>query len=65
MTISNEIETNNIIERAKILVKIEKLKFELETLYDKVEGYTQFMTLKDIEKSNNYFNELMKKEGYE
>lgn len=65
MSISTDIEVNNIIERAKLLVKAEKLKYELSIIYDKIEGYTQFMCLEDIEKSNNLFNEYMEEEENE
>lgn len=65
MSISSEMEINNIIARAKLLLQVEKLKQELSILYDRIEGYTQFMSIEDIEKSNNYFNELLWKEENE
>lgn len=65
MSISSEMEINNIIARAKLLLQVEKLKQELSILYDRIEGYTQFMSMEDIEKSNNYFNELLWKEENE
>lgn len=62
MSISGDIEINNIIERAKLLVKEQKLLENLSILRDRIEGLTQFMDSKDIEKSNNLYNELLEKE---